>query len=226
MSTLQNPREAQSPRETDGPGTGSISTQGRSWWHGRSELGVAAFVFVLACVFAIGTATMDVPETAGVPGPQFFPTIVVILLFIVSIALAITVIRKPARDDEDEAGQMLEMSPELLEDIGQIDTTSEIRVVTAAAGEERKKRTGTDWKTLGIVFAALAGTALLLEPLGWIITAAVLFWVVAYALGSKRHLFDIGVAFLFSSLVQLSFSAGLGLTLPSGILSGVLPWIS
>ncbi|WP_424465778.1 tripartite tricarboxylate transporter TctB family protein [Pseudoclavibacter helvolus] len=220
MSQLKNPSEAQAPA------TDSIQRPKRSWWHGRSELGVAAFVFLLAVVFTIGTVTMEVPATAGVPGPQFFPTIVVILLFVVSIALAITVIRKPARDDEDEADQMLEISPELLEDIGQIDTTSEIRVVTAAAGEERKKRTGTDWKTLAIVFAALAGTALLLEPLGWIITAAALFWVVAYALGSKRHLFDIGVAFLFSSLVQLSFSAGLGLTLPSGILSGVLPWIS
>ncbi|MBS3179615.1 MULTISPECIES: tripartite tricarboxylate transporter TctB family protein [unclassified Pseudoclavibacter] len=226
MSQVQNQREAQRSRDSRGSATSSIQTGPRSWWHGRSELGVAAFVFLLAAVFAIGTATMDVPATAGVPGPQFFPTIVVILLFIVSIALAITVIRRPARDDEDEADQMLEISPELLEDIGQIDTTSEIRVVTAAAGEERKKRDGTDWKTLGIVFAALAGTALLLEPLGWIITAAALFWVVAYALGSKRHLFDIGVAFLFSSLVQLSFSAGLGLTLPSGILSGVLPWIS
>lgn len=226
MSQLQNPRAARGSQESSAPATNSIQMEPRSWWHGRSELGVAAFVFLLAVVFAIGTATMEVPATAGVPGPQFFPTIVVILLFIVSIALAVTVIRRPARDDEDEADQMLEISPELLEDIGQIDTTSEIRVVAAAAGEERKKRDGTDWKTLGIVFAALAGTALLLEPLGWIITAAALFWVVAYALGSKRYLFDIGVAFLFSSLVQLSFSAGLGLTLPSGILSGVLPWIS
>jgi putative tricarboxylic transport membrane protein len=38
--------------------------------------------------------------------------------------------------------------------------------------------------------------------------------------------FDIGVALIFSSFIQLAFSAGLGLNLPSGILTGVLSWIS
>jgi putative tricarboxylic transport membrane protein len=63
---------------------------------------------------------------------------------------------------------------------------------------------------------------LLLEPLGWIISAAALFWVVAYALGSRRPLFDIGVGLLFSSIIQLAFGTALGLSLPAGLAGGIL----
>ncbi len=49
-----------------------------------------------------------------------------------------------------------------------------------------------------------------------------LFWIISYALGSKRKLFDFGVAIIFASCTQLAFSAGLGLNLPSGFLGGIL----
>ena len=63
---------------------------------------------------------------------------------------------------------------------------------------------------------------MLLRPAGWIIAAAVLFWGVAYALGSRRPVFDISVALVMSSVIQLTFGALLGLNLPAGFLAGVL----
>jgi putative tricarboxylic transport membrane protein len=87
--------------------------------------------------------------------------------------------------------------------------------------EAANYRMHSDWKSLGIVFGAFLAFALLLVPVGWLLSAAVLFWCVSHALGSKRPLFDIGLALVFSSCIQLAFGAGLGLTLPGGILEGI-----
>ncbi|GMA37981.1 tripartite tricarboxylate transporter TctB family protein [Mobilicoccus caccae] len=64
-------------------------------------------------------------------------------------------------------------------------------------------------------FALFAAT---LELLGWILAAALLFWFVARGIGSRRPLFDISAALLLSSVIYLTFSVGLGLRLPSGVL--------
>jgi putative tricarboxylic transport membrane protein len=79
----------------------------------------------------------------------------------------------------------------------------------------------SDWKAVGMVFFAFLAFALLLIPVGWLLSAALLFWAVARALGSKRAIYDIGIALVFSAFIQLAFGAGLGLTLPGGILEGI-----
>lgn len=79
-----------------------------------------------------------------------------------------------------------------------------------------------DWRPLGIVAATLTLHVLLLEPLGWLIAGAGLFFGVSYALGGRNVLRDVGIAFVLSSAAQLGFSAGLGIALPSGILGGVV----
>jgi putative tricarboxylic transport membrane protein len=76
----------------------------------------------------------------------------------------------------------------------------------------------TDWKATGTVVAALLVFAAALLPLGWILAGALLFWGVARGLGSRRPGFDLLVALGMSCLIQLAFSAGLGLRLPPGIL--------
>lgn len=75
----------------------------------------------------------------------------------------------------------------------------------------------TDWKATAAVAGAFLAFAFVLVPLGWILAGTLLFWGVARGLGSRRPLFDLGVALGISSLIQLAFSAGLGLRLPPGI---------
>jgi putative tricarboxylic transport membrane protein len=194
------------------------------WLTGRSELVVSVLVLGLAVFLTVGTVTMSVPEGSGTPGPQFFPTIVAVLLYVLAVLLAVQVIRLPRAVDGDNT---VGLSADLLQDIGDIDTTSEIRVVRDSVRPATRRRIdATDWRTTGFVFGALIGFVLILQPVGWLISAAALFWVIARALGSRRPVFDIGVALIFSSFIQLAFSAGLGLNLPSGILTGVLSWIS
>lgn len=104
-------------------------------------------------------------------------------------------------------------------------------VLLAARALQRRPRTAeqphqqterADWKPLALVGGTLLLHLLLLEVLGWILAGALLFWGVSYALGSRRVLRDLGIAFVVAAAVQLGFSAGLGLTLPAGILLGVV----
>ncbi|MDO5501302.1 MAG: tripartite tricarboxylate transporter TctB family protein [Propionibacteriaceae bacterium] len=82
-------------------------------------------------------------------------------------------------------------------------------------------RTYTDWSAVAWCAGGFAIFALTIEMLGWIISAAVLFWCVARGIGSRRPLFDVSLALVMSSVVYLAFAVGLGLRLPSGVLGGV-----
>ncbi|MGO2659606.1 tripartite tricarboxylate transporter TctB family protein [Mycetocola reblochoni] len=207
---------------------GTSAAPATRWWNGRGELGVALGVAVLGVLMLLGTATMDVPEGAGTPGPQFFPTIVGCFMLVLAVALAVGVIRHPRRPGPDEPS---ELNADMLADLGNVESTTELRIVSGDPDLASRSATPTAPRAAGVrpvlmVVAALAGFILILDPLGWLLSAAALFWVVARALGSTRPLFDIAIALLMSSAVQLAFSAGLGLTLPSGILTGAFSWIN
>ena len=100
-------------------------------------------------------------------------------------------------------------------------TVQTLRKPEHVAEADTGHRFHTDWKSLGLVFGAFLAFALLLIPVGWLLSAAVLFWGVSRALGSRRPLFDVGLSLVFSSCIQLAFGAGLGLNLPGGILEGI-----
>ncbi|WZH38905.1 MAG: tripartite tricarboxylate transporter TctB family protein [Microbacterium enclense] len=205
--------------------TGSLRVQRTPrWYTGRSELVVVAGVFVLAGFMTYGTATMQVPADVAFPGPQFFPMLVSGFLWLAGIGLLVEVLRTSRRSHV--ADDPVEISNEMLEDLGAIDETGEIRIVSPEDVASSSKPASVDWRTLGITVAALAGFIVVLPVLGWIISAAALFWVISWAFGSRRPLLDIGVSVIVSSLVQLAFGAGLGLSLPAGILEGLSPWIS
>jgi len=50
----------------------------------------------------------------------------------------------------------------------------------------------------------------------------VLFAGAAFAMGSRRSLRDLAIGIALSGVLYLAFTAGLGLRLPTGFLSGVL----
>ncbi|TNM27545.1 tripartite tricarboxylate transporter TctB family protein [Streptomyces sedi] len=155
----------------------------------RGDWAVVALLLALGAFLAHGTATMDVPENSGSPGPRFVPVIVTVLTFVLAALMAAQVARATAG-----AGVR---APE-----------------RSAHGEE------TDWRAVGVVVASFLAFTALLSPLGWLLSAALLFWGTGYALGGRRPLFDAGVALSVSAAFQLAFSAGLGLALPAGVLEG------
>lgn len=78
--------------------------------------------------------------------------------------------------------------------------------------------TATDWRAVAGIVVTLAVFTALLRPLGWILAGTLLFYGVAMFLGSRRRVFDLGLALGVSCVIQLIFSAALGLNLPAGLL--------
>ncbi|MBG6218667.1 putative tricarboxylic transport membrane protein [Arthrobacter sp. CAN_A6] len=180
------------PRGSTGPGV-QASPQG--FLAGRSELVLAGLVAAIGVYLTVGIITMNVPEGANAPGPQFFPGIIAAAAFVLALLLAVQALRHP--------------EPPV--------------AITSATAEDagQQYKMHSDWKSLGIVLAAFLGFCFILEPLGWILSAAAMFWAMSYALGSRKRFFDPALALVFASFIQVAFSAGLGLALPAGILEGI-----
>lgn len=69
-----------------------------------------------------------------------------------------------------------------------------------------------------IILAGLLASPLLMVPLGFVPTAAVIFTATAYGLGSRRTVRDAVIGVVLSLVAFLVFSFGLNLTLPTGSL--------
>ncbi|MGW7295570.1 tripartite tricarboxylate transporter TctB family protein [Streptomyces xiamenensis] len=211
-----------------------------SFWTGRSEFIVVAVLLALAVFLTHGTLTMTVPPTAGSPGPQFFPWIITGLAYLLAAVLAWKVIRDPSApplppgveapgdEAEAEAGDTEATDTEATDTEAAAHTDAPAPVPAPAPVQHparttaQQYRTHTDWRSVGIIVGTFVLFTVALEPVGWLLSAALLFFGVAYALDGKRPLFDVSLSLAVSAIVQLAFSAGLGLNLPAGILGGVL----
>lgn len=179
------------PRGPENPGTASApapaapvpsTPAGHGRTTGLDELVIPALLVMIGGYLAFGLGTMEIPESAAWPGPDFFPLIVTVIIFIIAAVMSVQIVLAHRRSRSH------------------------------ARGGAR-----TDWKATGTVVAAFLVFGALLLPLGWILAGALLFWGVARGLGSRRPVFDLLLSLGVSSLIQLAFSAGLGLRLPPGI---------
>jgi len=89
-------------------------------------------------------------------------------------------------------------------------------------GEDIDLSGGSDWRTLGLLFGAFLANIVLIERAGWPVSGAVLFFGSAYALGSRRVVRDVVLAFVLSIGTWYLFVLGLGIDLPVGLLDGIL----
>ena len=79
----------------------------------------------------------------------------------------------------------------------------------------------TDFKTLLIVAGTMATYPLLIERAGFIVASTVAFFGVSFAFGAKNMPKNLLVSLIFSLIVYFSFTRGLNVNLPSGILRGI-----
>ncbi|MFJ1540894.1 tripartite tricarboxylate transporter TctB family protein [Micromonospora chalcea] len=90
------------------------------------------------------------------------------------------------------------------------------------AGEDVDLATPIDWRTVLLLVAAFLTNAVLIEPLGWVISGTLLFWGTAFALGSRDHVRNLLIAVGLSLITFYTFAIGLGINLPAGVLRGIL----
>lgn len=169
------------------PGTATVR-EDQGFWHGRAGLVVPGIVAAFSTYLLVGVLTMEVPEGTDFPGPRFFPTILIVVGYLLALLLTVHYLRHPDPPQETS---------------------------------DQRYRTFTDWQAVAWCVGGFLVFAVTIEILGWILAAGLLFWCVARGIGSRRPLFDISLALLFSSLIYLAFSQGLGLNLPSGFLGGM-----
>lgn len=162
----------------------------RSPLAGKSELGLAGLLLAIGVFLLVETRRIEVPLNANAVGPRFFPTVVGVVLVVVSLWLTVDVLR---------GGH------------GEMEAAEDVDVTRSS-----------DWRTLALLSGTFLVHALLLEPLGFPLAAALLFFGVAASLGSRRWARDAAVAVLLAVLVFVVFARGLGVGLPAGVLQGVV----
>lgn len=92
----------------------------------------------------------------------------------------------------------------------------------AEAGEDIDLSSRIDVKTVAMLIAVFAVNALLIEPLGWVISGSLLFWGSAFALGNRHHIRGLVFGVALALVTFYAFAIGLGVNLPAGILQGIL----
>jgi putative tricarboxylic transport membrane protein len=184
---------------------------------GMAELVVPAILVAMAVFLIIGTANMVQPPSVQRPGPTFFPGIIIALLLVMAALSTVQTLRTVRAR---RAGLLQDEQEAHLDADG--DPIEEIPPDPPRGREPWPAGAVTDWRAVLTVLGSLVAFMVLLRPVGWIVAAAVLFWGVAYALGSRRPIFDVSVALVMSSVIQLTFGYLLGLNLPAGFLAGVM----
>jgi putative tricarboxylic transport membrane protein len=151
-----------------------------------------ALLLVALGVLSIVEATR-IPETAGQRGPVG-PAAVPIFVGVLLIVIAAFLVRDVLAGGHGEA----------------------------EAGEDIDLSHPSDWRTVLILAAAFLANIVLIERAGWPISGAVLFFGVAYALGSRHIVRDLIVSFALSIGSYYLLGQVLGIGLPGGVLEGIL----
>jgi putative tricarboxylic transport membrane protein len=92
----------------------------------------------------------------------------------------------------------------------------------AEGGEDIDLGSRADWKTVLLLVVVFGASALLIDPLGWVITGSLLFWGCAFALGNRHHVRGLLFGVALALITFYGFAIGLGVNLPAGILKGIL----
>lgn len=161
------------------------------FWTGRSGLVIPGVLFAVGIFLVYGISVMEVADDDELFGPKAFPWIAATACFVIGALLVVQILRHP---DVPES---------------MIDEDGNLREGTAS-----------NWPATAITVASFLGFALILETVGWIIAAALVFWGITIGMGNRRYVFNLLIGLALSSIMQLVFSGLLGLNLPPGVMGG------
>src|SRR3954447_19882213 len=105
--TTSKPEQNPAPSTVE-PGTVTPTAPGPSA-HGLSELVVPGILVAIAIFLIIGTVNMKLPPSVQVPGPTFFPTVIIGLLLLMAVLSTVQILRNRSRAIR-ESGRLQESS--------------------------------------------------------------------------------------------------------------------
>ncbi len=164
--------------------------------------GVAVTAFGIAYT-AVALATPDDTSETSVIGPAAFPVLFGILLTVFGLALTAGSVVKARRTAGAPAtGTAPDPAP-------------------SPSADERPapERHRNFW----VLFALLAGYVVIFLPLGYLLATAAFLMALMTYLNPRRVTVNLIFSVAFPVAVYLLFGFGLHITLPAGVLSGVLP---
>lgn len=170
-----------------------------------------ALVLGVAVYLTVGLVTMKVPDSVTFPGPRFFPVIITVIAYLVALVLLI-------QSGRQWMYERRHITVAASTGAGEKAVTS--RAESDPSEETASGEAGMNWRMIAIVVASFIAFILLLNILGWLLSAALLVFGVATGLGAKSPFTSAFVALTMSAIVQLAFVGGLGLPLPAGFLGG------
>ncbi|PZF58251.1 tripartite tricarboxylate transporter TctB family protein [Curtobacterium sp. MCSS17_008] len=182
------------------------------------ELTTPALFTAFAVYLVVGIVTMEVPEGTAFPGPAVFPGLVAAALLLLAGLLVVRSVRQwragahPELPEEAPTGTPATAS-------GRSDVEADGHVAGAGPVERAvsQRAVRVDWRSLAWVVVSFAAFALLLDVLGWIVGAGLLFLGVAKGLGAAGWLRPLVVGLTVSAISYIAFDMLLDLSLPSGI---------
>ena len=207
MSAPENnvrPAEAVGEKPTDGVPTRPAPVRG--------VLVIAAVLVVIAGLLIYGNLTMKVANP-GPFGPQAFPWIVAVICLVAAALIVVEQVRHPRTIADG-------FNPDPFSGVGVVHDPFDESVapqLKAEAAEDAPPE-GVNWVKLGSALASMIVFTLILEPVGWLISATLLFAAMSLSLGGKKVVASLVIGLGLASVIQIVFSGMLGMTLPAGIL--------
>ncbi|WP_144721724.1 tripartite tricarboxylate transporter TctB family protein [Agrococcus jejuensis] len=175
------------------------------------ELTVPVLLAAFAIYLIVGIVTMEVPAGTSFPGPEFFPGLIAAALLLLAGLLVVRFVR------QQRAGARTATNEDA-------PTTASVAVLDATGAEVDElevavpqRAVRVDWRSMAWVVLSFAAFALLLNVLGWIVGAGLLFLGVAKGLGAAGWLRPLVIGLTVSSISYIAFDMLLELSLPSGI---------
>ena len=148
----------------------------------RPEHGVLVIAGVLAVIAGLliyGNLTMKVANP-GPFGPQAFPWIVATVCLLAAALIVVQQIRNPRSVDDG-------VEPDPFSGVAVVHDPFDKNLapqLRAQAAEDHPQE-GVNWVKLGSALGALVVFTLILEPVGWLISATLLFAAMSLSLGGK-----------------------------------------
>ena len=178
----------------------------------RGVLVIAAVLVVIAGLLIYGNLTMKVANP-GPFGPQTFPWIVAVICLVAATLIVVEQVRHPRTIADG-------FNPDPFSGVGVVHDPFDESVapqLKAEAAEDAPPE-GVNWVKLGSALASMIVFTLILEPVGWLISATLLFAAMSLSLGGKKVVASLVIGLGLASVIQIVFSGMLGMTLPAGIL--------